>query len=39
MKCKQEVPMILTGAIRCPSCGNKVFSKQRDPVSKTIKAI
>ncbi|PIN85408.1 MAG: DNA-directed RNA polymerase subunit P [Candidatus Diapherotrites archaeon CG11_big_fil_rev_8_21_14_0_20_37_9] len=39
LNCRKEVSMLLPGTIRCPSCGYKVFSKLREPITKTVKAI
>ncbi len=39
LRCGTEVTMLAPGTIRCPSCGYKVFSKQRDPITKTVKAV
>jgi len=39
LKCGTQVPVLASGSIRCPSCGYKVFSKTREPISKTVKAI
>ncbi|HLC79345.1 MAG TPA: DNA-directed RNA polymerase subunit P [archaeon] len=39
LQCQKEVGNLPTGAIRCPSCGFKVFTKLRDPISKTVKAL
>lgn len=39
LKCGKTVNSLTSGAIRCPSCGYKVFSKMRDPVTKTVKAV
>jgi len=38
LNCGKEVSSIVNGAIRCPSCGYKVFSKIREPITKTIQA-
>jgi len=39
LKCHKTVDSLPMGAVRCPSCGNKIFSKMRDPITKTIKAL
>ncbi|MEM4256996.1 MAG: DNA-directed RNA polymerase subunit P [Candidatus Diapherotrites archaeon] len=39
LQCGKEVNSIMPGFIRCPSCGFKVFSKTRDKITKTIKAV
>lgn len=38
LQCGKVVDMVLSGSIRCPSCGFKVFEKVRDPITKTVKA-
>ncbi len=39
LQCQKEVASLITGGIRCPSCGFKIFSKMRDPITKTVKAV
>ena len=39
LKCGKEVTMLIPGSIRCPSCGFKIFSKTRESIAKTVKAI
>ncbi|HIH10039.1 MAG TPA: DNA-directed RNA polymerase subunit P [Candidatus Diapherotrites archaeon] len=39
LQCGKEVSSLITGTIRCPGCGFKVFAKTRDPVAKTVKAL
>ena len=39
LKCGREVASIVAGSIRCPGCGYKVFSKIREPLTKTVKAV
>ena len=39
LNCRKEVSVLVTGTIRCPGCGFKVFSKVREPISKTVKAV
>ncbi|HZX33915.1 MAG TPA: DNA-directed RNA polymerase subunit P [archaeon] len=38
IKCGKTVPEVSGSSIRCPSCGFKIFSKLRDPVTKTVKS-
>ncbi|MBI4210675.1 MAG: DNA-directed RNA polymerase subunit P [Candidatus Diapherotrites archaeon] len=39
LQCQKEVNSIIIGAVRCPSCGYKIFTKVRDPLTKTVKAV
>ena len=39
LQCGKEVNTLIMGSIRCPSCGFKIFSKTRDPITKTLKAM
>lgn len=38
LKCGTKIDNLAPGTIRCPKCGHKVFSKLRDPITKTLKA-
>ena len=38
LQCGKEVQTIVMGSIRCPGCGFKIFTKTREPISKTVKA-
>ncbi|MCR4335427.1 MAG: DNA-directed RNA polymerase subunit P [archaeon] len=38
LNCRKEVATLPNGAIRCPGCGYKVFSKIREPLTKTVNA-
>ncbi|MEK6957668.1 MAG: DNA-directed RNA polymerase subunit P [archaeon] len=38
LRCGKEVQSLVAGSIRCPGCGYKIFSKTREPITKTIRA-
>jgi DNA-directed RNA polymerase subunit RPC12/RpoP len=38
IKCGELIESLPLGAVRCPSCASKILSKQREPITKTIKA-
>lgn len=38
-KCEAELNDLPKGQIRCPSCANKIFFKQRSPIKKEITLI
>lgn len=39
LQCGKEVSTIVSGAVRCPGCGFKIFTKTREPITKTVKAV
>jgi DNA-directed RNA polymerase subunit RPC12/RpoP len=39
LQCGKEVSNLVAGAIRCPACGSKIFSKMRDSILKNVKAV